>query len=442
MVIKTISPQLEHCKQGSYVIDCKNKECTLKSERLFNSYIPPNGGIDLKKTILENDEHERKTYEKKGNPFKRGKTWTYICYPIDPITEKKTSKWCGGFNSEKEAKEALKQAEAEIQMGIYVPSSKVTVEKCINHWFERVKLDLQPNTINGYLCNINNHILPAIGCLELGKISKNHIANLIETLKAKDLSPRSIKYIRDVLKMALDDAVNDGVLKRNPCIGVSLPKQKKYKATVLDLEEAKLLISSAIGSNVELEVFIGLSMGLRRGEILGLKYSDFNFTDKVLHIVRQVTYVRSNDKPKEEMNYYGLKELKTESSDRTIYVPQSILDAVEKRNQINKSSKSKLGKEYHDQGLLCCQENGDCLSPQTMYHRFKKLISGIKLPDIRFHDLRHSCASLLLDMDIPLKVISQMLGHSTIGITADIYCEVLSKKKQTADAIEANIFAI
>lgn len=194
---------------------------------------------------------------------------------------------------------------------------------------------------------------------------------------------------------------------------------------------------------MELEVLIALTLGLRRGEVLGLKFEDFDFVSKTVHIQRQVTIVKDNTKLEKTQDclLWGIKDLKTTESNRIIYVPQTILDAVEKRKLKIDKDKQRLGTQYVDLGLVCCMENGMYQNPQTVYSRFKKLLEDAELPNIRFHDLRHSYATALLDLDVPLKVISKTLGHSSINITADIYCDVLEKKRQPADVVQNAFFA-
>ena len=133
--------------------------------------------------------------------------------------------------------------------------------------------------------------------------------------------------------------------------------------------------------------------------------------------------------------------MKTDNGNREFYVPQAVLDAVKRRESGVKAHRRKYGAEYKNYNLVYCWPDGEIICPQTAYHRFKSILKPTDLPDMRFHDLRHSCATVLLDMDVPLKVISQMLGHSSIKITADIYCDVLEKKKQPAERMQEAFFA-
>ena len=134
---------------------------------------------------------------------------------------------------------------------------------------------------------------------------------------------------------------------------------------------------------------------------------------------------------------FGFKQLKSEKSNRTISAPKFIIDSILRRKAWVSSQKSLLGVDYFDHDLISCNPNGSLRNPQTLLKQFKKLIKSLGLPETRFHDLRHTCASLLLENDTQLKVISDLLGHSTLSTTADIYIDLLSKKNQPAEIMQA-----
>jgi len=228
----------------------------------------------------------KKMYSKRGNPFKRGKAWTYIYYITDPQTGKKASKYKGGFATKKEAEQALKETEAQILMGQYVQDKKTTLEQYINQWFYEIHLpNIKPNTINGYRNNIDKHIIPALGQIPLSKLLRTDIQKFYNSLLTeKELSVTSVLYVHRVLRKALREAVLNDLLVKNPCEGIKLPKRKKYQATVLDTEQIKELLRAVIGSKCELEVLLAITLGLRRGEVLGLRFQDFDFEKKTVKV--------------------------------------------------------------------------------------------------------------------------------------------------------------
>ena len=333
----------------------------------------------------EGMENKKKNYEKQGNPYKRGNTWTYVYYITDNVTGEKKQKRKGGFATKKEAELALKETEALIITSQYIEDKKMTLGQYIKHWFNDIhKPNLQPNTINGYEVNIKNHIIPSVGNIQLVKLNRNDIICMCNSMREKGLSPRTVKYVFDVLRKSLKEAVLSDLILKNPCDNVTLPKQRKYHAIVLTSEQIKTLLMKSIDSDVELEVLIAITLGLRRGEVLGLRFSDFDFENQTVHIQQQVTTVRDKTIVGSNEVLWGLKDLKTEDSNRTIYVPQSVMEAVERRKKRVKINKLKYGAEYKDYDLVCCMENGMYYSPQTVYHRFKRLLKECGLPDCRF----------------------------------------------------------
>lgn len=393
------------------------------------------------KMSLSADSNKEKIYSKRGNPFKRGKTWTFIYYVEDYKTGKKQQKSKGGFKTKKDAEIALKEMEARIALNQYIPESSLTLEEYLEHWFEQHKTTLQAGTINGYKVNIKNHINPALGHIRLNRLAREDINRLyFEMQNKKNLSPTTIKYVHNVLKKALNDAVIDKIISSNPSIAAKVPKKQKYKAVILNQEQMRILLKRSIGSSIELEVLLAITLGLRRGEVLGLRFSDFDLDNKEVKICQQVTVAKEKTNDVHNEDLWGIKGLKTEESNRVLSIPESVVDAIRNRKRIVDINKCKYGSNYVDLDLVCCKENGMYLSPQTVYHRFKTLLKKSNLPDIRFHDLRHSFATLLLNLDVPLKVISEILGHANIGVTGDTYLEVISEKqRQVADLVQNNL---
>jgi integrase len=381
-----------------------------------------------------NDIYDRKDYKKRGNPFKRGTTWNYIYYVTDERTGKKKQKYKSGYKTKKEAEIALAETNAKIFTGNYVEDRNYTLKQYLEKWYKEFCLPrLAQNTLNGYRNNINLHIVPELGNKKLTEIKSSDIRYLYNKLSEK-LSPKSIQYVHRVLSKAFKDAINDDLILKNPCNGVSRPKLKKFNSGVYDIAQLKALMQVIKNTDYELPILFSAMLGLRRGEALGLRFSDINFDKSTACIRQQVTRIADpNDKNK---SIWGIKELKTEDSNRTIYVPDLVLDLIRKQQEKVESNQLKYSESYNNLSLICCRENGSFINPDTLDDMFKVLIKKASLPDIRFHDLRHSFATNLVELDIPLKVISNALGHSSVGITADIYCDVLKKKKQVADVMQ------
>lgn len=388
---------------------------------------------------------ETRKYRKRGNPFKRGSTWTIIYYVADPVTGKKKQKWKGGFKTKKEAQQALYEINAKINSNTYVEPTKMTLAEYLMQWYDtHCKPRLSSNTLRGYRVNIENHIIPNIGHIPLQQLTRGQIQKFYFDIYRGDnnndgknnigkLSARSILYIHRVLNKALKDAVRDGILAKNPAEGVSRPTVRKYQSNIYDANMLKKLLETAKGTDLYVPVALAVSLGLRRGEVLGLQWKNINFDSGKVEIRQQLTY---NEQKKD----IELASLKTENSVRTLPMPEGLMVLLAKHKKKQEELKKILKSDYSDNDLVCCYDDGSPLNPKHFSKKFRKFLEKNNFPLIRFHDLRHSYATLMLESNVDLKVTSAMLGHSSVTITADIYQDALEKKKQASDVIQANLF--
>lgn len=373
----------------------------------------------------------------KGNPYKRGNKWEFYfyTYSYDENGKKQRKQHRKSADTKEEAVKLLKEYRAKAELDLLPLESNDTLGAYIPKWFAVHKKKLQPNTINGYNTNINNHILPALANVQLRKLKPEQLENFYDILmNEKHLSAKSVLYVHNVLKTALKAAVNEGLIAENPCMRAKPPKVPKYKAQKLSQEQMQKLIKYLHGNRYETEIRLAMELGLRRGEVLGLMNNDIDEERHTISIERQVSTVKDTTKTNNN-GYYGLKCLKSESSERVMYISANMMNIIKAKQAFNELQKQKLGEMYNDLGLICCADDGNVLSPQTLYHAFKRALRECGLPDIRFHDLRHSYAVLCIDLDVPVKVLSQALGHSSTAVTDAVYADSIERKRQLADLI-------
>jgi len=385
------------------------------------------------KEAIEMSKPKKKSKSVKGI-YQRGNTWAYTIYPTDSLTGLKKQKMVGGFPSEKAAIEAQARARMEIITDTYIPDSTLTLEKYLISWFDGYKHNLQPSTIQGYSNNIKLHIIPGIGGIRLSKLDRRIVSEFCFKLLDKGLSAKTIKYIYSTLRKALNEAVYDKIIPLNPCLGAKTPTVETYDSVVYDESQVKKLLDELKQTPIETAVMLSLLLGLRRGEVLGLRFSDCDFEKKVIHVRQQVTTIKAEYRTG---STYGIKSLKTKKSKRTIPIPDLILESILKQKQLVDLQKKKFGSSYQDYDLINCNPDGSPRSPQALLKQLKNLVRKLSLPEIRFHDLRHTCASILIDNDAEMKVVSDLLGHSTYSTTADIYTSILNKKKQPAEIMQS-----
>lgn len=252
------------------------------------------------------------------------------------------------------------------------------------------------------------------------------LANLSKT----KLSATSVRYVYNVLNITLNQAVKLQVIEANPCRAVDPPRKEKYHAAVYNSEELQKLINAAQGSSLLIPILLAAGCGMRRGEVCGLRWRDVDL-DKKLLCIRY-----SLDRP--EQGKLGLLPVKTDNSERTVRIPEFLeqpLVAVRQKQAITQAGAETAVEAQNgadDKDFVYSWEDGSPVDPDYLDKEFRSLLTEHKLKSIRFHDLRHTHATLLLQEHVPVKVISERLGHSSIKITQDIYSHVLPEMQQEA----------
>ncbi|MBO8170210.1 MAG: site-specific integrase [Thermoanaerobacteraceae bacterium] len=312
----------------------------------------------------------------------------------------------------------------------------MTFGEYLKYWLEECcKPNQTPNTYESYERNVLKHIVPALGNIHLSKLTPLHLQQFYSRslqegrLNGKGgLSNKTVLYFHRIIHSALEQAVKWQLVSKNVSRAVEPPKPKKYKPTTLTDTQVLKLLQVAENTPIYIPVLLGISTGMRRGEVLGLMWKDTDLENGVVRVTQSLA-------PTKE----GLKFIppKSEKSCRTISLPPSVVNTLEKHKLQQAKNKLRLGDAYQDNNLVCCYPDGKPINPGTFSHQFKNLLEKNELPSIRFHDLRHSHASLLVKQGVQPKIISERLGHITIAITMDIYSHVLQETdKETANQFD------
>lgn len=337
-----------------------------------------------------------------------------------------------GFLTKKVANEERNKTIGALYSGTYIVYTDISVNDFYVHWLEddiknRVR---SSNTYNSFKNIVYNYILPMLGTKKLINISKGDVQDLYKVSALK--SPSSVRNVKTVMNISLKYAVSKKMLSTNPAENVPLPKHIKAKPyrtrninsqKTLTLEQLYTLIEASKNTPIYLQVLFNALMGLRRSEIIGLKYSDIDFVEQTLTIQRQlgkpldvnIEEIRKKTLTKQELG------LKTPSSYRTLKIPDYVFQAILEQRKIYEKNKSKRKKEFLDEGYICCSTYGHSRSKDFHYKYFKKLLEGNNLPNIRWHDLRSSYCTLLLKMNFSPKAVSNLMGHAKELITVDVY---------------------
>lgn len=328
------------------------------------------------------------------------------------------------FDRYTKAKEFLTRLEHELRDGSYVEPSKTTVRKFLESWLDVHKKSLQYNTIEGYQYNIA-HINAQIGDTYLQKLTPGDIENMYKALS--HLSGKYLQEIHAMLSLALKHAVKTRILNANPCDVVSRPKRVKFQAAFVRPEEVGKYLALFEGCWMYPAVVLALFCGLRRGELLALQWSDIRFK------TGEITIRHSLEERKKEKVLKTPKNGKT----RTVNMTDGVAVILKAHRKRQLEFRMLLGKQYHSSGFVIVEDDGTQPAPSYASRFFARRIARSDLPRVRFHDLRHTAASLMLLEGVSLKTVSEILGHSGISITADIYAHVIDEaKKQAADSLE------
>ncbi|MCC8103204.1 MAG: site-specific integrase [Clostridiales bacterium] len=237
---------------------------------------------------------------------------------------------------------------------------------------------------------------------------------------------------RELLNIALKDAVAQGYLSRNPVPDTKPYKRRKPKIRVLNQEKMRFFLEKASESKWYLEILLGLFMGLRKGEISGLKFSDFDMEKKTVRIERQITANPIVPKGQSKISEYQVieKDPKTPNSCRTLRVPDAILDELNKRKVLTDMWKEMSGEAYIDRDYVSCAKNGLPHATSSFNTALTKLCKRNGLPHLTVHSLRHMYATILTEQGVPLVKVSALLGHSSIHTTFEYYCEVMDENER------------
>ncbi len=377
------------------------------------------------------------------------------------IFQRKDGRWVGSLNlgwengrrkrrhfyaaTAAEVRDQLLKARSDQSRGLPVAIERQTVAQFLEDWLEHtLKTRARPRSVESFTAIVNRHIVPVLGRIRLDKLTPQQVQALLETkrqpykvknkagkvIEKHGLSPQSIVGIRTVLRSALGQALKWGMLARNVATLIDPPRIPRPQIHFLDTDGARKLLQAASGKRFEAIIVIALTLGLRRGEILGLRWSDVDFEQRSLRINQALQRVGGK---------LQVTEVKTERSRRGVVMPESVIRALKTRRARQAQERLLAGLEWQNGELVFTNPNGRPLEPITLHREYKQMLKAVGLPtEVRFHDLRHTAASLLLAQGVHLRVIMELLGHSSISLTANTYAHVMpAAMRDVADRMES-----
>jgi integrase len=352
-------------------------------------------------------------------------TWTLYVEPmrIDGVRQPRRQSAFTG--TEAQAKRKLAQLQADLDRGVYVDPAGPRVSEYLATWLSGMKSAVGSRTHERYAQIVNQYLIPAFGQKRLSQLTTTDVKAAYTTW-LETLSAQSILHHHRVLRKALQDAIRHEppLLVRNVADSVSPPRVPRHNLETYNPEEIHRLLDVARTSPWYPAILIAVYAGLRRGEIMALRWSDCK--DHAITVNGSVEPVRGRKS--------RIKEPKNHTSRRTIIVDDIVVQALREAKARQNVDRLKAGPSYRDKDFIFANEIGDLKHPDTLYQAFRAMLKTAGLRQIRFHDLRHTHATLLAEAGVSLNAIKDRLGHSTIKMTADLYSHVTTL--QQADAAE------
>jgi len=328
-----------------------------------------------------------------------------------------------------EARRALRQAMADADRGLVFDADNLKVEEYLDRWLaDSVSDTVKATTFERYEQIVRLHLKPAFGRVKLKALSPAHVRGLYREKLEAGSSARTVRYIHTTLHKALKQAVMDGLIPRNVTEAVKPPRPSREEMHPLTPEQAKHLLEVAhdTGDRLEALYVLAIHTGLRQGELLGLKWDDVDLDEGSLQVRRTLSITK---------NGAVFTSPKTTGSRRSVKLTQRATEALRSHLKRQLEEIDRVGSLWTENGLIFASETGEPLDRRTITTlKFKPLLKRAELPEIRFDDLRHTCATLLLTRNVNPKIVSEMLGHSTIAITLDTYSHVLPNMRDAAAA--------
>lgn len=360
------------------------------------------------------------------------------------IFKRKDGRWCAAYydkeynrryvygQTQKEVKQKLKEKKSAKKLK---KNKSVTLQGWVLEYLEKYKKnELKITTYDSYLCIYRKHILESkIGKMQLENVSLEILQNYYNRKIKEGYSSKTVREIGTIINSALNMAVRTRLLTENPNLYTTIPKKEKYEAKILSKEEVEKILREAKDEELYPIIITTVYTGMRKGEVMALKWENVDFKERKIHIRGSLCRIQEEpDKNGRRHARYEILEPKTKKSIRTVPMLDEVYNALLEQKKRQNRQKNKYSDVYLDNDLIFANEIGDFIEQRTFMENYHNFLEKYDITDIRFHDLRHTFASLLIESDVSMKVVQELLGHSTITTSMDIYTHISDKKKEQA----------
>jgi integrase len=356
-------------------------------------------------------------------------SWAIILEQRDAATGKRKRKWHSFKGTKRQAQVECARLISEMNGGTYLEPSKTTLAAFLNHWLDHIKAQVSPRTHERYGEIVRKNIIPGLGAILLNKLRPAQIsAAYSEALVSgrRDgkggLAPTTVVYMHRLLKQALGQAVRWELLSRNAADAVDPPKVERGSLTTYDMTQTVELLEALRGARLRLPVLLGVMCGLRRGEIVALRWCHIDLA------AGKISVMESAEQTASGVRYKPPKSGRS----RTVALSAMVISELRRHRLAQAEELLHLGARQSDATFVYTRQDGEPMQPRSLSQMWSTIRTT--LPRIRFHDLRHAHATHMLGAGVHPKVASERLGHSRVGITLDLYSHVLPGMQEDAAA--------
>lgn len=379
----------------------------------------------------------------RGSVFKRTRSWAFVVEVSRSADGKRTRHQKAGFATKKDAERAMSEVIHRLGTGEYVPPAKLTFGAFLQQeWLPAIKASVRPSTFDSYSTIVLKHLSPALGETTLQQLTPARLnafyAELLNTGRSDGrggLSPKSVRNIHVTIRKALGDAVKWSFIPRNPAAFAEPPRLARAGDRELKTwnpEEVRAFLEVARGERLFAAWLLATSTGMRRGEVLGLRWSDVDF-ERARVSVRQTLICVSYE--------IQFSTPKTAKGRRSLALDKSTVATLREHRKRQLEEKMAIGSLYADSGLVFCKVDGSPMHPDLFSQQFDRMVARSSLPRIRLHDLRHTHATLALQAGLHPKVVSERLGHASVSFTLDVYSHAIpAMQEDAAERIASLVF--
>ena len=359
----------------------------------------------------------------------RGVTWHGKFDIADPVTGKRVHKRVSA-KTRKECETKMRAAIASAESGRALPDGRMLMRDFLERWLSTVEPNVRPSTHRRYADIVRKHVLPELGNIALIKLTPMHLQALYRVRLDSGLSRTTVHHIHAVIHRALGQAMRWGLVDRKVTDLVDAPRGPAPEIKTWDAAETAMFLELSDHSDLAALWRLALLCGMRRGELLGQRWEDIDLQHATLSVRRTLTRGKQGS--------WEVGQPKTKSSRRSIALPESCVVALKKHRANQHAERLRLGSIWENNDFVFTNRVGGPLHANSVVNEFKRLIRKSGVQDIRFHDMRHTCATLLLAEGVHPKIVQERLGHSDISMTLNRYSHVMpTMQRQAADTLDS-----